>query len=387
MTSTTISNQYQNLIEALKKGVQVFEKMLNAVFTQKFNPFYYHGALPKFFLWTLYISGLILFAYYRPTLNGAYESMEYMTTRIPSGAMFRALHRYASDAMMIFVILHILRVWFTDRYREYRILPWLTGIILLVVMFISGLTGYMLIWDADSLALTNITLNWVNALPGIGHGLAQLLIGGDIINQYTLPRFLFLHFAFPVSMLFFLWLHYLRITRPVVTAPLAVNLLLFGGLLLVCGLYPLNIGERPPTDFAVAGTTLEINWFYMLPQGLMTNGLSALTAWFAVLAIPVVLLVLPYIQKKSLRGDFAQVVFENCTGCQLCYHDCPYEAITMVDRDDDTKFKRLAVVDPGRCSNCGLCVGACAFKAIEVPRRETTYVLDEIKLALAGSHA
>lgn len=383
MMCNTISDTYQNLIENLKKGVLLLEKGLNAVFTQKFNPFYYHGALPKFFLWTLYVSGLILFAYYRPTLEGAYDSMEYMTKTIPSGALFRALHRYASDAMMIFVILHVLRVWFTDRYREYRILPWLTGIILLVVMFISGLTGYMLIWDADSLALTNITLNWVSAVPGIGHSLAQLLIGGDIINQYTLPRFLFLHFAFPVSMLFFLWLHYLRITRPVVTAPTAVNLLLFGGLLLTCGLFPVGLEGRPPTDFSIAGTSLEINWFYMLPQGLMANGASALYAWAVVVAIPAVLLILPYIQKKSLRGDYAHVAFENCTGCQLCYHDCPYEAIEMVDRDDDTKFKRLAVVDPGRCSNCGLCVGACAFKAIEVPRRDTVDVIKEIQLALA----
>jgi ferredoxin len=55
----------------------------------------------------------------------------------------------------------------------------------------------------------------------------------------------------------------------------------------------------------------------------------------------------------------------------------------MVDRNDSSRFKRLAIVDPGRCANCGLCVGACAFKAIEIPRRVTEDVLQEIELSLS----
>ncbi len=58
----------------------------------------------------------------------------------------------------------------------------------------------------------------------------------------------------------------------------------------------------------------------------------------------------------------------------------------MIDRGNDgTRFKRLAVVDPGRCANCGLCVGACAFKAIEIPRRETAGVMAEIEATLAAA--
>jgi formate hydrogenlyase subunit 6/NADH:ubiquinone oxidoreductase subunit I len=87
-----------------------------------------------------------------------------------------------------------------------------------------------------------------------------------------------------------------------------------------------------------------------------------------------------------MRGQYAQVIRDNCTGCSLCYNDCPYEAITMIDRGNDgTRYKRLAVVDAGRCANCGLCVGACAFKAIEIPRRGTATVLEEIEAALMTS--
>lgn len=379
----TVSDIYENLIYQARSGVLYLEKATNAVFTQKFNPFYYHGALPNFFLWTLFVTGLILFAYYRPTLDGAYPSIEYMTKQIPSGALMRALHRYASDGMMIFVLVHMFRVWLTDRYREYRILPWITGIVLLVAVFFAGLTGYILVWDAESLTLTMVTLNMIKAIPLIGTSLMNLVIGGEVINQLTLPRFLFLHFAIPVSLLFLLFLHYLRLTRPVTDAPFALNILMLGGLLIACGLAPVGIGMAPPADLSSVAAEVEINWLYMLPQALVVKGAGMQVAWLVTLLIPIILLVAPYLQKKALRGDFAHVVFDNCTGCSLCYHDCPYEAIEMVDRDDDTKFKRLAIVDPGRCSNCGLCVGACAFKAIEVPRKQTPNVMEEIQLALS----
>jgi ferredoxin len=379
-----ISDTYQGLIAQLRTLTLFVERGLNTVFSQKYNPFYYHGALPNFFLWVLYISGLLLFAYYNPTLEGAYPSIEYITKQIPSGALFRAMHRYAADGMMIFVLLHFFRVWFTDRYREYRILPWITGVILFTILFLAGLTGYMLIWDSSSVALSYMTLNFLNALPGVGPSIAGLFLEGGIIKDYTLTRYLFLHLAIPASMLFFLWWHYLRITRPVTNAPLVLNLIMFGGLLLACGLMPIDIGAPP--DLANPGTTLEVDWLYMLPHGMLINGASMATAWIVLLAIPIGMLVLPYLQKKQFRGQYAQVVLDNCTGCSLCYHDCPYEAIEMVDRDDDSKFKRLATVDPGRCSNCGLCVGACAFKAIEIPRLYTETVMKDIQVALAGSN-
>lgn len=284
---------------------------------------------------------------------------------------------------MIFVILHVLRVWFTDRYREYRILPWITGVILISIVFIAGLTGYMLIWDANSVALTYMTVNLIKAIPLIGSALASALIGGEVITDFTLTRYMFLHFVVPVSMLFFLWWHYLRITRPVTNAPFVLNVILFGGLLLYCGLNPIDLGVAP--DLNNPSNTLDINWLYMLPQGMVASGSSYMAAWLVTLGIPVGLLILPYIQKKQFRDQYALVVKDNCTGCSLCYHDCPYEAITMEDRDDDSKFKRLAIVDPGRCSNCGLCVGACAFKAIEIPRKTTEVVFADIEAALARS--
>src|SRR5690606_7052419 len=151
--------------------------------------------------------------------------------------------------------------------------------------------------------------------------------------------------------------HYLRITRPVSEPPLPLVVLMAAGLFLFSAAFPVDLGRLPAGQMApvIAGAGLseqvvDFDLLFAWPQYLAVQGVSPMMIWLLVLAVPVGLLVLPYIQKKALRGQFAQVVRENCTGCSLCYHDCPYEAITMVDRGNDgTRFKRLAVVDAGRC--------------------------------------
>jgi quinol-cytochrome oxidoreductase complex cytochrome b subunit len=382
--------------EPLQRTTLWIEKGLNTLFSQRYNPFYYHGALPNFFIWALFLTGLLLFAYYQPTLANAYASVSYITFELPFGNLFRSVHRYASDGMMIFVILHMARVWFTDRYREYRILPWITGVILLTITFIIGLSGYFLIWDQQAVTLANITFNVLKKMPWVGTPVAEFLMAGKVISDYTLTRFMFLHLGIPLFMMFMLWLHYLRITRPVSEPPLPLVVMMAGALFLFSAFFPVGLDILPAGQNAAAAPIIsgpgsvspavEFDLLYAWPQYLAVQGVPPVVVLLLLLAVPVGLLVLPYLQKKALRGQFAQVVRENCTGCSLCYQDCPYEAITMVDRGNDgTRFKRLAVVDAGRCANCGLCVGACAFKAIEIPRRETGTVLAEIEAALAAS--
>jgi formate hydrogenlyase subunit 6/NADH:ubiquinone oxidoreductase subunit I len=91
-------------------------------------------------------------------------------------------------------------------------------------------------------------------------------------------------------------------------------------------------------------------------------------------------MVIPYTvretpEQRGLRAlGQAVVVEENCTGCELCYYDCPYNAIYMVPSPYPGKSraaanrKLLAVVVDSRCVECGICIGACPFEALELPR-------------------
>ena len=234
---------YQATLEKLQEATINFEKGLNKIFTQQYNPFYYHGAVPNLFMWILFVTGILLFAYFQPTLDSAYISVNYITTKLPFGNIIRGLHRYAADGMMIAVVIHAIRVYFTDRYRKYRWIAWYSGVALIVCMFIIGITGYVMVWDERSYMIVLAMTDALKQIPIIGLPLAKLFVNGEVITHYTLAMSFFLHVGISFSLLFLLWLHYVRISRPVTDVPLGLGLLLFSGIMLPAAIYPVLSGK------------------------------------------------------------------------------------------------------------------------------------------------
>lgn len=377
---------YNHFIDIANKMTLALEDGINIAVTSKYNPLYYHGALPQFYLWVLFLSGLLLFAYYVPTIDNAYlsnrlinawTSVQYITNSIPFGGVVRGIHRYAGDAMVLFIFLHAIRVWFTDRYRQYRWLQWVSGVVLLLMVLFIGQTGYYLVWDERSLLLTRMTVSALEALPIIGAPLKAWFLNGDTITNLTLSNFLFIHIGLSFALLFVLWLHYVRMTRPVITPPPAVNFVLVGLLLLVVFLVPITSGKM--ANLNSQPNTYEVDWFFLFNYWLMSH-MSLVVFWVSMTAAAVLATVLPWLVKNVSPPVIpAEVVINKCTGCSLCYRDCPYQAIEMVPAPAGSRFKLLATVITPRCSSCGICVGACAFDAIDLPQLPDASVLSEIK--------
>jgi len=373
------------------------EDITNKVLTSKYNPFYYHGALPQFFLWVLFLSGLLLFAYYVPTIDSAYSvqhvinaftSVDYITNTIPFGNVVRGIHRYAGDAMVLTILLHAIRVWFTDRYRQYRWVQWVTGVGCLLFVLVIGQTGYYLVWDERSLVLTRMTVTAFEALPVIGPACKSLFLNGSAITNLTLSNFLFIHVGLSFFLLFGLWLHYVRMARPVMTPPPVINYALMAIVLAFVFAIPIYMGQ--PAVLTSQPSAFDIDWFFLFPYYMLTT-MSPGVFW--VVAIGVLALFtcmpLPFINNMA-SGQIepfaaAEVVNDKCTGCSFCDKDCPYEAIEMVPAPAGSRFKLRAVVLSYRCSGCGLCVGACAFDAIDLPEQPDAQVTNKIKSLLSQS--
>ncbi len=367
---------YKRLLRRLLRWTVGLDVWINRVYPQDFNPLYYTGGLSNLFLTVLVLSGIFLFFYYVPSFNDAYTSVQFITTEVPYGQIIRGIHRYAADGFIIAILLHFFRNWFTERFRFSRDEPWISGMMLLVFAGFIGVTGYVLVWDQRSDLLVAMTGNTLAAIPLVGGWLRSMLFGGTGLTNLLLPRMLYLHVGPAVFLYILLWWHYVRIRHPKVWPPAVWTLFSVGLVLLLSGVIPVT--SQPPASALSTPDRLAVDWFFLLPY----LGLTYLPPLGLILLGAVIVaygLYIPYQLPETpaelgIRDSgVAQVIDANCTGCELCYYDCPYDAIVMVPSPHPgvTKAaqarKLLAVVLESRCVECGICIGACPFEALELP--------------------
>jgi quinol-cytochrome oxidoreductase complex cytochrome b subunit/Pyruvate/2-oxoacid:ferredoxin oxidoreductase delta subunit len=368
---------YSRLLARLLGWTLRVDVAINRVYPEDFNPLYYTGGLANLFLTVLVLSGIFLFLYYVPSFNDAYASVQFITAQVPYGVIIRGIHRYAADAFMIAILLHFFRNWFTDRFRFSRDEPWISGMMLLLFSGFLGVSGYVLVWDTRGQLLVAMTANTLRAIPAIGGYLESMFVGSAGVSNLLLPRLLYLHAGLATLLYILLWWHYVRIRHPKVWPPAVWTLFSLGLILLLTGLLPAT--SQPAARPEGTPTTLAVDWLFLLPYvGLKVLSPVVLVALAVVITIYGLYIPYQLPETPAAMGirdsGIAQVVDANCTGCELCYYDCPYNAIVMAPSPHPgvTKAaqarKLLAIVLESRCVECGICVGACPFEALELPR-------------------
>ena len=109
-------------LQALMRwGFMQVEALFNRAFGDRLNPYYHLGPLTFFLFWIVAGTGLYLFAFFDTSVTGAYQSVEGLTHRQWFiGGIVRSVHRYASDAMVVTMVIHMLRYFAFDRMRGFR---------------------------------------------------------------------------------------------------------------------------------------------------------------------------------------------------------------------------------------------------------------------------
>lgn len=138
-------------------------------------------------------TGILLTFYYDPSIEGAYNSVDYITYNLPVGWLIRGVHHYGASAMVVLVVLHMLRTYFYSAYKRPREINWLTGVLLLFLVLAFGFTGYLLPWDQKGYWATKVGTEIAGSVPLIGPALMRLMRGGAELGQVTLTRFYATH--------------------------------------------------------------------------------------------------------------------------------------------------------------------------------------------------
>jgi cytochrome b6 len=89
-------------------------------------------------------TGVAMTFYYVPDVSRALLSVESLASSVTNGWIMRSMHRWTASLMVMFLVLHVFRVYLTGGFKKPREFTWLTGIVLAVITVSFGVTGYSL---------------------------------------------------------------------------------------------------------------------------------------------------------------------------------------------------------------------------------------------------
>ena len=342
--------------KALRLVFERLERLLDRAFPPAWQPLFHLGALGFFFYWIVAVSGIYLYIFFDTGVAAAYGSVEYLTHRQwYVGGVMRSLHRYASDAMVVVAVLHLLREFSLDRYRGPRWFTWVTGVPIVLLVVAAGITGYWLVWDKLAQYVAVVTTEWLDQLPIFGQSIARNFLSPDSLDDRFFTLLVFMHIVLPLLLLLVLWIHLQRVSRPQINPARGLAVGMFLTLLALSVVKPAL--SQGPADLATVPALVGLDWFYLGFYPLLESWPGA-ASWGMLGALVLILLMLPWLPPLK-RAPVAVVDLANCNGCTRCANDCPYNAITMMPRTDGRAFEREAVVNASLCVSCGICAGAC----------------------------
>ncbi len=174
----------------------------------------------------LTVSGMLLMVYYKPSVAEAYGSIKDLHNVVPAGRFCRNIHLWAAHLMVVFVFLHMARVFYAAAYKGTRRFNWLVGMALFLLTLGLSFTGYVLPWDQLGYWAATIGAN-VAASPDelarslglsesfyMGGFLKEFLLAAPAVGPEALIRTYFLHVvALPLLMGFLIVFHAWRIRK------------------------------------------------------------------------------------------------------------------------------------------------------------------------------
>jgi len=292
-----------NPIHRLGQGIFLrLESGLNRVFGPTLNPLYYLGAITYLMFWIIFVSGFYIYFFYDTGVNDAYSSIEKLThEQWYFGGILRSLHRYASDGMILFGVLHMLRNFAFDRYRGFRWFSWHTGILAIGLVYIAGINGYWLPWDRLAQFSAVATTEWLDTLPIISAPMVRNFLEQGSVNDRFFSLLSLLHIGAPLATFVIIWVHTQRVPQAKTSPPRAVTIGVILSMVVLALIKPAV--SQGHADLDAVPLTLDLDWFFMWSHPAL-YAWGAAKLWMVVGGAVGLLLLLPFLggARRSKEG-------------------------------------------------------------------------------------
>lgn len=331
------------------------ESVFNAAFGDRLDPLYHLGAITYFLFWIVLASGLYLFVFFKTGVAEAHGSVEYLTHgQWYLGGIMRSLHRYASDGMVLGMLLHLTRNFVFDHYRSFRWFSWVSGVFLLWLVYASGINGYMLPWDKLAQFTVVGTAEWLDWLPIFNGALIRNFIFEGAVNDRLFSLLSFVHIGLPLGLLALLWVHTQRVPQAKITPRWPMVTWLTAALLAVSLIKPaLSQGEA---NLSAVVTKIDFDWFYLTVYPLIYRW-SPGAVWALVGGATTLFLLLPWLPPKRARKGAFHVLFH------------PDNRIVPAREGESILDAGLreGLALPFECRNggCGVCKGTILYGSVD----------------------
>jgi ferredoxin len=329
--------------------------IFSRIFSTKYNPLYHLGTLAIYFFAVAFISGVYLFLFYTVDPTQAYNSTKEMTEHWFNNVM-RNLHRYSSDAFVVFVFLHFLHMLLVGKFKKAK--SWIFGLIALFITLFIGLTGFILVWDEKAKLLGLLTAKLLIYLPFFDPSIAGAFLNNDLAYLGGIFRVtLFGHIFFCAFTAIFLWLHVVHLTKPSIFPPR--KMMIFSGFFILAISILFDAHLDAPAQNSILPVNAGFNWFYFFGYYFMSV-LPVGGNWLLILSIVTFCCSFPFLFKTK-KAPSPLIDHNQCDGCGQCAEDCPYDAITITTNEAG---EEKAFLDESKCVSCNICVGSCKSFAI-----------------------
>ena len=183
-------------------------RLLNKVFPDHWS--FLLGEIALFSFIILLLTGTFLALFFDPSMHevvydgsytalrgsemsAAYASSLHLSFEVRGGLFLRQMHHWAALLFMAAIVVHMARIFFTGAFRKPRETNWAIGLILFLLGFLEGFTGYSLPDDGLSGTGLRIASAIMLSIPVVGTWLSSSVFGGEFPGEFIIGRFYIVH--------------------------------------------------------------------------------------------------------------------------------------------------------------------------------------------------